>query len=118
VPHFVIHRPSFNDELTIKAKVTEDVDVILYFVMAKGLLLEASRVYLEEGDREAEIYITPDFRYAPSAVIYAYYYKKDIYSFMSTSLGITFKKELPNHVSDATLTRILRFNLILFNSST
>ncbi|KAG5684466.1 hypothetical protein PVAND_013700 [Polypedilum vanderplanki] len=100
-----IRRPSFNNQVDIYATTSKPVDYFFYFATAKGCLVDYRRVYFDEDDdpdndpTTCQFSIYPDFTYAPSTRIYAFYYDKSGAQFYHTNLYIDFKQELPNYLN-------------------
>ncbi|KAG5684460.1 hypothetical protein PVAND_013694 [Polypedilum vanderplanki] len=97
--------PSFNNQVDIYATTSKPVDYFFYFATAKGVLVDYRRVYFDEDDdpdndpTTVQFSIYPDFTYAPSTRIYAFYYDKSGAQFYHTNLYIDFKQELPNYLN-------------------
>ena len=85
--------------------MAEKLSFFYYFVTSKGVILESRRVFIfEDGNpdkdlRTVEININPDFSYAPSMKVYAYFFHKSQSKIFSAILRVDFEADLPNHVS-------------------
>jgi hypothetical protein len=95
----------YTRKVFILATTAEPIEYFHYFVTSKGVLVESCKVQMDsDGDpdndpRTVEFAIFPNFTYAPTMKIYAYYYKVDQVKFLNANLLVQFKQELPNYVS-------------------
>lgn len=92
-----IFRPKLNEYIKVVASVGEDISSIYYFISSKGLLLASDKLMFTSGKRTASIWFKPDFSYAPSCQVLAYYINK-AGDFVVGSISVQINDKLPNYV--------------------
>ncbi|CAG9802375.1 unnamed protein product [Chironomus riparius] len=102
--------PKLGQRVYFKIRSGETIDFVMVHIVAKGVLLESTKVYFDDDSNEDDDLNTvvysfkPSFKYAPATQIIAYYIKENG-DFVTTQAYIQLDKELPNYLKISPATR-------------